>query len=412
MYSYPDTDRRDRMHTLADRLNPVRALLLCMLAAGAIAAAEDATLAGVTRIAIVEGADPTEQGMAGSYDKDTLGVEGGIIKGSGAGTPNVEIGGIRVGTSIPILTIPGAIAGGIYGKAQQEQQEFRDALADDLAGAASQPLTNSLLALHVYQSVRSLPGLDVKLFAAAAPVPEETEAVLYVRLRDIVIDVQGKDAVLKTTAQVELQRRDGGLPPDKRWYYYQDSDTLANWTKNDNALWHDYANFARHYLGREIATDVLSGARLRYELHPVQSADVSTRGDDAWQGASKSRTPSLAWQLTLPGQDPQNAWADELGDSEIDFDIEVYDAHRLVYARERIPDPVHRLESALDKCETYRWSVRPVYHHGDRIRYGEWMRMTPTHAVGLERGIVGSDASSGPAYTKDFASLKIDCRAK
>jgi len=392
------------MYALVENLKPACALLLCTVSAAAMAAP--------TKIAIVEGADPTEQDIAGSYEKATLGVEGGILKGAGAGSPNMEIGGIRVGTSIPILTLPGAIAGGLYGKAQEKVQDFRDALADDLANDASQPLTNSLLALHVYQNLRNLPDIDVKLFAPTATLPEDTDAVLYVRLRDVVIDVQGEDATLKATAQVRLQNRDAGSDPEQRWYYYQDGDSLGNWTKNDNALWHDYANFARHYLGREIAADVFSGVRLRYDLHPVKSADVSTGRDNTWQGSSKSRTPSLAWELTLPGQDPQFVWVDALGDSDIDFDVEIYDAHRLVYARERIPEPVHRVETALDKCGNYRWSVRPVYHHGDEIKYGEWMRLTPTHVVGSERGIVGDGASSGPAYTKDFASLKIDCRAK
>ena len=41
---------------------------------------------------------------------------------------------------------------------------------------------------------------------------------------------------------------------------YQDRDTLRNWTANDNAAWRNYANFARHYVGREIADRVYGSA--------------------------------------------------------------------------------------------------------------------------------------------------------
>lgn len=395
-------------------LKTVLPILLCGLGPAMVHGAAPATEAApaVTRIAVVEGANPTNTDIAGTYEKATLDVNSGIIKGTGAGSPSVELGGISVGTSVPILMLPGAIAGGIYGKAQKELQDFRDALADDLADATHQPLTNYLLALHVYQNLRNLPGLEVRLYGAGVAIPEDIDEVLYVSIRDMAIDVEKNDANLKTTAEVELSRRDGSKAPDRRWFYYQDSDTLGNWTRNDNALWRDYANFARHYLGREIATDVFSGVKLRYSLQPQASASVKTGRNDTWHGSSKSKTPELAWEFTLPAQDPQFAWADALGDADIDFDVEIYDKHRLVYAKERVPDATHRVEAALEPCGTYLWSVRPVYHVDGGIRYGEWMRHDTVAENLGDRGLVGRDASAAPAYVQDFASLSIDCRAR
>jgi hypothetical protein len=404
--------------------NPVFLLLLCLACAGtaptAVRSAEGDTpqagatqsQASVTRVVIVEGAKPTEQDVAGSYNKNTLGVGGGMAKGVGAGYPSVDVGPISVGTSAPILMLPGAIVGGLYGKAQEALQDFRDALADDLANAADTPLTNSRLALHVYQNLRNLPGIETRLLAATATIPDDTDTVIYVSLRDVAIDVEGSDAKLKTTAEVDLQYRHGGAAPEQRWFYYQDQDTLSNWTDNDNALWRDYANFANHYLGREIASNVFSGVKLKYQLQPKNTASMASRRNDEWHGTSKSVSPSVAWELTLGDQDAQHAWANGLGETDIDFDLEIYDGHRLVYARERIPDPVHQLQQDLEPCQTYRWSVRPVYRVGNQAKFGEWMRMHVDADNSGDTHIIGRRASTAPAYTQDFAVLAIDCKAK
>jgi len=386
-------------------------ILLCGLVP-AVAPASEAAPA-VTRVAVVEGAKPTDTDIAGTYEKATLDVNSGILKGTGAGSPSVDVGGISIGTSVPILMIPGAIAGGFYGKAQKEIQDFRDALADDLADATHQPLTNYLLALHVYQELRDVPGIEARLYGAGATIPEDTDEVLYVSIRDVAIDVEKSDADLKTTAEVELARRNGSQVPERRWFYYQDSDTLGNWTKNDNALWHDYANFARYYLGREIAIDLFSGVRLHHSLQPAGSDSINTGRNDTWHGSSKSKMPTLAWELTLPPQeDPQFAWANALSDADIDFDVEIYDKHRIVYARERVPDATHQVQAALEPCQSYLWSVRPVYHVDGGIKYGEWMRHgTSAENVG-DKGLVGRNASTAPAYVQDFASLSIDCKAR
>lgn len=369
----------------------------------------EALRSAIKKVVVIAGPSPTKEDITGSYEKTTPGLYGGMAAGSRAGAPSAQIGGINVSFPIPILTLPGMIVGGISGKTMREMQEFRDALAEDLARADNQLLTNDGLALDVYRDLQSLPGLDSGLFASTTPIPNDADAIMYVSVNEVTIEVEGKEAILTASAGVTLRR-----PSDETDLYesvirYQDRDSLANWTENDNALWRDYANFARHYLGREIAAEVFDRIELRHELLPRASDTVTLAKKNAWQGASRSTTPTLAWNLTLLGGDAYGPWVDEIDEPSIFYDVEIYDLHRLVYARKQIPDPYHMLANEIDPCRTYRWSVRPSYHVGSEIKFGEWMRFNSEPDADTGTGIVGRNASEAPAYIQDFAWLKIEC---
>ena len=364
----------------------------------------------VHAVAVVPGTQETEREIAGSYRKDTLGASGGIVKGTTLGSPNVELGGISVGISIPQLMLPGAIAGGIGGQAQRKIQDFRDALARDLGNADNQTLSSSRLALHVYQDLRELPDPGATLYADGVPIPRDVDAVLYVNIRDISIDVRDDEAILKTTAEASLTSKADGTDLYRSWYYYQDQDSLANWTRDDNAVWHDYANFAQHYLSREISADVFSRIDVQARLQPLETDSVRLQRGNIWAGTSKSTRPTFAWELALQKQD--DGQAAKVDPSRIPFDLEIYDAHRLVYAGQNIQGTSYTLDSPLDACKSYRWSVRPSYTVDGGVKHGEWMRAPGEDKNDDERANVGKKASEVPAYIQYFPQLKIDCRAK
>ena len=371
----------------------------------------EALRSSVKKVVVIAGESPARQSITGSYEKETAGLIGGADAGSRIGTISKEIGGAPVSFGVPILTIPGAIFGGLSGAAKREIQEFRDALTEDLVQAANQPLTNDGLASDVYFGLRNVPGLDTKLFAPTTPIPNDTDAILYVSVNDVTIDVQGKEAILTTSAGVTLRRLNDGKILYERVIQYQDRDALGNWTKNENALWHDYANFARHYLGREISAEVFDRIELRHELRPKESDTVARVKKNEWQGVSRSTSPTLAWELTLLGGDSYGSWASAIDESDIYYDVEIYDMHTLVYAENQVQNPLHTLVFEIDACKTYRWSVRPSYHVGSDIKFGEWMRFNSDTDTDADtgKGITGKKASEAPAYLQDFASLKIEC---
>jgi hypothetical protein len=415
----PELPRIDTIEgSMSNRV--IRRIALLVLVAGTAIAAtphthlEESVRSSVKKVVVIPGTNPASRDVTGTYEKDTPGLIGGIDEGSRVGTISKDVGGIPVSIPIPMITIPAAIFGGLSGSAKRQIQDFRDELTEDLAEAANQPLTSDKLALDVFWGLRRLPNLDSKLFAPTTPVPADTDAVLYVNVSAVTIDVQGKEAILTTSATMTLRRLSDDKVLYERQIQYSERDTLDSWTENENALWHDYANYARHYLGREISAEVFDRVKLNHELRPLESENVARVKKDDWQSVSKSTTPTLAWELALLGGDSYGSWTNEVDAANISFDVEIYDAHQLVYAEKQVPGSQHTLAFEIEACRTYRWSVRPSYRVGSDITFGEWMRFRPDtddEAGGApgSLGSLGKKASVAPAYTQDFATLKIEC---
>lgn len=368
----------------------------------------EALRASITKVVLMPGGSPTNEDIDGSYEKGSHGLYGGMVAGSSATTIHQQAGPVALNIPIPILQIPGMIAGGIAGATQREIQEFRDALTEDLAEASSQQIVNEKIASDVYFEIRTAPNLEPQVFARETPVPEDTDALLYVGVRDLIIDVEGNDAIITATVIATMHRLRDATDVYKTIIQYQDRDTLSNWTENDNAVWHDYANFARHYIGREITAQVFDSAGLAHTLLPTKSSNVSVSRKNKWEGSSKSLSPTLAWELNQPGDETDPAWVLGMKDSDIYYDVEIYDLHRPIYSAKQIQNSVHTVTAQLEPCQTYRWSVRPSYHVGGDIKYGPWMRS----GVNNGNGNIGIEASEAPAYLYDFAELEVKCGAK
>jgi hypothetical protein len=371
----------------------------------------EALRSSVHKTVVIAGESPPSDEISGTYEQETAGLIGGMNEGSRLGTVSQEIGGVNVNFPIPILTIPGAIFGGLSGATKREIQEFRDTLTDELANAESKPLTNDGLALDVYREIGKVPGLQAKLFARTTPIPTDTDAVLFVSFHDVGINVEGSDAVLTVGAKATLRRASDGNKLYETIVRYRDRDTLSNWTENDNALWRDYANFAAHYLSREVSAVVFDRVELAHVLRPQKTKTAVPDRKNERQVVSKSPSPTLAWELTLDAENPTFPWAGTIDESGIFYDVEIYTNQRLVYVERQIPEPTHTVAIELEACQTYSWSVRPSYHVDNEVRYGEWMRLKPETeeeaVAGI--GISGRSASTAPAYIQDFPLLKIKC---
>jgi len=359
----------------------------------------------VKKIVVLPGASPASGAVTGSYQKETDGLIDGVDRGREFGVFRKDIGGIPIGFPIPILTVPGMIFGGLSGSIKRQIQDFRDALTDDLAASAESPLSNDALATDVFWRLRDVSGLSPKVFALTTPIPEDTDAILYVSFSDSSIEVDGKVATITFTATATLRRFSDGQYLYENQVHYQDTDTLSNWTADENAAWRDYANYARHYVGREIVADLFERVLVQQVLLPEESETVSRIKKDRWRGVTRSRTPTLAWSLSLEDKGQQVSWAKTIGETDISYDVEIYDMHQLVYSANNVAGQQHMVDIELDDCKTYRWSVRPSYQVDGAERYGEWMRSNPDAA----NGNVGKAAAEATAYIYDFASLEIKC---
>ncbi|MDH5621707.1 MAG: hypothetical protein OEY74_06475 [Gammaproteobacteria bacterium] len=357
----------------------------------------------VKRVVVLPGASLESSTVAGSYQEATLDGGGPISVGGG---PQVvrDIYGIPVGMSFPIFSISTGRSGGSGGVSRKEQ-EFRDALTKELVKAADSPLSSDALATDVFWRLRDIPTLEPKIFATNIPIPEDTDAILFVRFSDSMIDVQGEFAFLTMSAIATLTRKSDAAVLYEHTVHYRDRDTLENWTRNNNEAWYDFSAFSRHYLAREIAAELYERVNIQTEMQPRPTATAQPVKDDVWNAVSKSSTPTFAWKFNLTDDESQPEWAKDLDVTDITYEFEIYDKHRIVYGARDIRESQYTIDMELEACKAYRWSVRPSFRVNGEQRYGEWMRSDPDSANGND----GKAASFAAAYIHDFASLEIKC---
>jgi hypothetical protein len=366
---------------------------------------DESIRSSVSKIVIHASASASGEQVKGSYNKETDGLAGGMAKGAGIGQIPVEVGGVPIAIPIPILREIGMIAGGIRGVTQDEIQEFRDRLTDDLRAATDRPLSNDSLANDVFWGLRNVPSVEPKILDLEAPVPEDTDALLFVALSDFSIKVEGKEAVIETAAAARLERRSDGTTLFRTEARYSDRDTLSNWTDDDAHLWREYRNFARHYIGRELSAALYERVAVRHEIEPRESATVKRDKKYEWRGKTRSLSPTLAWSSELNSAD-----AGVIDATGISWDLEIYESNRPVYSATRIVGESHVPNAPLEACKTYWWSVRPAYRVNGERKIGRWMRSSP--GGNATNGNVGRAASEAHAYIQDFATLVVDCKAR
>jgi len=374
----------------------------------------DTLRSAVKQLVVIANDKAARESITGTYERATPGFAGGVNEGANLGSISTQVGGVNVSVPVPVLMIPGAVYGGLSGSMKRQIQEFRDGLTEELAHAESHPLRNDSLALDVYYNLAALPQLDTKLIAPSVAVPEATDAVLHVGFSELGIHVEDEEAILTLSATAELQRRSDGAILYKRMMQYVDRATLANWTSDDRALWKDYANFAAHYLGRALAAETFGRVLVADELVPEASGTLHMDRKDANLFHAETATPELAWKFALRDEVAGSGATQRAAGSAVSYDVEIYDQHRLVYSRTRLPEPRHVIAEELQPCASYRWSVRPVFDDGTTITYGDWMRLgsDPEGSQQGRNGLVGRNALIAPAYTQDFPSLQLKCRRR
>lgn len=372
----------------------------------------------IDNVVVIAGQGPASENVTGSYERETAGLIGGADAGSQIGTISQEIGGVPVNIPIPGLAIPGAIFGAISGATKREIQEFRDALTEELVDAESPQLRSDGLAIDVFWALRKQPSLQSQLFSPNVEIPNDTDAIVYVNFNDLTIDIQGRDAVITASANAVVRRLRDGQNVYSANIRYQDRDTLSRWTANDNALWRQYTNFARYYLGREIAANLFGRVDLEHPLSVVATESAAQDRKNKRKLVSKSTTPTLAWQLIQEGEAKYPGWPAAVADEDVTYDIEIFDDRQLVYDAQQLPAAEHALTYELEDCKTYRWSVRPAYRVNGKVYFGDWLRYAAEPeedgeaALPAVPGLVGREASAAHAYTQDFPLLDVACQRR
>ena len=385
-------------------INLILAIAALSLAGPAASEPMSGELRGkISRVVVLPVDGESDEAITGTYGEETLGLAGGIGKGADMGTIGIEPGGIPIGLPIPFIREIGAIAGGIFGATTRMQQDLRDRMAEDLAEQVDQPLSNNALANDIYWNLRNVSSLDPKLFLVNTPIPKDTDAILFVSIDELVHNIQEDEAIVSTSGKVVLKNYGDGKLLYRREVKYEDRDELKNWAKNDYVLWHEYGEFARHYLARELSADLYERVSVDHTMAPLPSGNVKRDKKDDWRGETRSLSPTLVWEAALDDEDG------EVEGSQLLWDLEIYDRRRPVYQAKRLTGQQFTLDVPLEPCTTYRWTVRPTYHKDGRQKNGKWMRRS---SPAKDNGNVGRAISAAHAYIQDFAILDVHCKAK
>jgi hypothetical protein len=378
--------------------------LLLAVAAGAEPMSAELR-ASVSRIVILPIPGQSGEAITGTYEAETRGLGGGAAQGAEIGQVPVEVGQVPIVIPIPILREIGMLVGGVTGALERRTQDLRDRLTDDLASEVEQPLSNIALATDVFWGLRETRLVDPKLFARTTPIPPDTDAILYINLEEVTLNIQKDEAIVSTVATARLQNQADGTTLYRTTANYSDRDELKNWAKNDYAKWREYREFARHYLARELIAELYDRVAVDYSLEPVYGGAIEPDKNIPWHGETRSLRPTLEWAFEPQGEDTS-----AVANAAILWDLEIYDASRPVFQARRLSGSSFTPDTALEACKTYFWSVRPAFQEDGAIRHGAWMRRQS--GTGGDNGNVGRAISVAHAYLQDFPSFEVDCKAR
>jgi hypothetical protein len=295
---------------------------------------------------------------------------------------------------LPITMVGGSVAGASAAKIEQELQEFRNGLADELtAEDPDRPMPNERLADEFTVYLEQIDAIEL--------VTEAPDAEIRIAISDIEVITDREDAVVKTYAYAVMTSDKDASVLHSSKFAYAERDSLRNWAADNAARWVPYAENARRYFAAEIAADLFETIHVRHVLRPTKTETFS----GGWSAGVRSAKPTLAWELFLLGGD---AYADSIDSDNITYDLRIFDEGRLAYEVRGIQGNTHRVTQPLENCLSLAWAVRPVYRVDGKTRAGAWMN----YRSGFDK-FWNNDASQEvpktPGFWEHYARLRTRC---
>ncbi len=305
---------------------------------------------------------------------------------------------------LPIAVVVGAAMGAATSAVMEEIREARKDLTDALLEEDNRPLPSDTLVEELQAHLEAVKDVESTLIPAEAPPPFEVDAILEIKVWGLTITIEGGDAIMATEATAAIRRSGDTSLLYQRQYSVDQTESLNDWIADDNALWNDYVDRARRYFARRISEDFFEKIELRHVLRPVHSESFSGAPRRDYSSADvNTLTPTLTWELILFGGGDYGEWVEKIDETQAVYDLEIYDGDRLVYYAGDIQAVHHLVQEELERCTSYRWSVRPSYLIEGKTRVSDWMINNPIQNVWDPRSL------NPPEASERFPLIKTPC---
>lgn len=358
----------------------------------------------VQTVGIVADATPPQLRVSGDYGQQTMSVGEGAATGAAEGA---AMGAAEASQMIsedprtillapivlPFALIAGSIAGAAAATIEQQVQEFRDNLTDEIEAGSTPSLSGVSIAQKLGPRIDSVG--DIRRGS------DDADTDLVIVLNSIEIVTVEDDAIISVSATAVLRSRADGADLYEKTFEYFEFDSLRNWANSDDVRWSDFSDHANEYFAAEISANLFETIHVRNVLRPAKTPTFS----GGWGGKVHSQTPMLAWELFLLGGDE---YRDRIDRADVRFDLRVLDAGRIVYEARNIEGGNHTVGRELPGCRTLRWSVRPVYRFDGKVRAGEWMRYRSSANKFWERT---GRLTAAPEYWAYYAAIDSRCES-
>ena len=329
-----------------------------------------------------------------------------------------------------VVGLAAGTAAGLERVVPKEEAEAIERLAKDGVGQLRLP---EVTAEAVAGSVKKLAGLDADVVVAGTePGPDWYRALrgrgfgaaIELRLKEVGFVGSGSDPVvaLFMTAEARLMDTASGRPAGLRGLVYVSPERGARqWAVDGAAL--TKAEIERGYrtLAERIVDDLVLRAIGDSEpdnVYAVTCGLVPRRPPLRWEGLPvggsgrlaespvESVTPVLEWESAGELGSVIDAVSASTRTGKITYDLRIWSSADgapvdVVYERQGLPQPQHRVETPLEPGSTYMWSVRTRYVVDGRTLVTRWSAANiPTFRLGapLRDAIVYSYVADGTVH--------------
>jgi hypothetical protein len=375
---------------------------------------------------------PIDETPESDFHTFAVGKEEGAKKGAERGTAEGVARSLAGGPAFFLLLPLTMPLGGAFGSIEGRKLAVPKDKAEYIQSAIKNALATENFSLHVAKAVMKTPLPQKRMLTLVQPgkadistatnryhSPQENgfDTIMEIKVSDVGFQSRGGDAPLLQlymNAQVRLKQASDNKELYTRnfgylSYYWK---TIGHWVADNGKLFTEEFERATQNLGERIATEMLIVPYFPFH-EPSQPYIGVVDSKYCWFKPvyPKKTTVGVTWRLEAPPETMKYTLIDSTQPtlkwqsfprkdhyiwrknkkiikniSDVSYDLKIWEAMegmKLVYDREGLPEPMHKLEYALKPGTRYYWSFRAKYKFNRETKITRWAFSRTPFILGL-----------------------------